>query len=467
MITFSTPNPVPVLGMYQPDAIALFTALGEDLIITANEGDARDYDTFSEEARVDDLVLDPVAFPNFRELQQETNLGRLEVTTVNGISSADVFTVNLSGEQEVPDAVTTEATGDAVLRLNEAGTALTYNIKLEGIDVGSFFGTPQTDDTGDDLQALHFNKADRGQNGPVALGILNPTQEDELEVNYNPDGSVTLVGAWEVSDTANQPLTDFVDVLRAAENGAEVPLYLNVETEEFPAGEIRGQLTETTAYSEIYAYGARSFTIWDTDGNIIFDSGTELEAITAEAFPEFFNSDNDENTFETRSDAKGPEPEGVVVGEINGKPYGFIGLERVGGIAVYDLTNPTQPEFIQYINERDFTVEAQLEDGSTNPAVGDLGPEGLLFIAAEDSPNGEPLLVVANEVSGTTSIFGINIEVETLPDTAPIYEIQGEGHISPFLGATVTTSGIVTAVDSNGFYVQDPTGDGNPGFLTN
>ncbi len=219
-------QPVPVLGMYQPDAIALFTALGEDLIITANEGDARDYDTFSEEARVDDLVLDPVAFPNFRELQQETNLGRLEVTTVNGISSADVFTVNLSGEQEVPDAVTTEATGDAVLRLNEAGTALTYNIKLEGIDVGSFFGTPQTDDTGDDLQALHFNNADSGQNGPVAFGILNPTQEDELEVNYNPDGSVTLVGAWEVSDTANQPLTDFVDVLRAAENGAEVPLYL-------------------------------------------------------------------------------------------------------------------------------------------------------------------------------------------------------------------------------------------------
>jgi len=191
-------RPVPVLGMYQPDAIATFTALGETLLITANEGDARDYKGFSEEARVKDLVLDPAKFPNFRELQKDENLGRLKITTANGISNADIFTATLTGNQEVP-SVTTTAMGDAVLRLNDAGTALSYNIKLMGIDVGAFFGTPQTEDPGDDLTGLHFHNATSGENGSVVFGILSPTQEDNLEVDYNSDGSVVLTGAWEVS----------------------------------------------------------------------------------------------------------------------------------------------------------------------------------------------------------------------------------------------------------------------------
>ncbi len=47
------------------------------------------------------------------------------------------------------------------------------------------------------------------------------------------------------------------------------------------------------------------------------------------------------------------------------------------------------------------------------------------------------------------------------PDLTPIYEIQAAAHISPLNGQTVITRGIVTAVDSNGFYLQDATGDGN------
>lgn len=43
----------------------------------------------------------------------------------------------------------------------------------------------------------------------------------------------------------------------------------------------------------------------------------------------------------------------------------------------------------------------------------------------------------------------------------PIYSIQGSGHTSPFAGQTVATSGVVTARTSNGFYLQDPTGDGD------
>ena len=46
-------------------------------------------------------------------------------------------------------------------------------------------------------------------------------------------------------------------------------------------------------------------------------------------------------------------------------------------------------------------------------------------------------------------------------DITPIYEIQGAALVSPLNGSQVTTTGIVTAVDSNGFYLQDPTGDGD------
>ena len=47
------------------------------------------------------------------------------------------------------------------------------------------------------------------------------------------------------------------------------------------------------------------------------------------------------------------------------------------------------------------------------------------------------------------------------PTLTPIYDIQGAAHTSTLEGQAVTTTGIVTAVDSNGFYLQDPTGDGN------
>ena len=52
----------PTRGLYQPDAIATYQVGGEVFIVTANEGDARDYDGYSEETRVRDLVLDQDRF---------------------------------------------------------------------------------------------------------------------------------------------------------------------------------------------------------------------------------------------------------------------------------------------------------------------------------------------------------------------------------------------------------------------
>ena len=247
----------PTYGMFQPDAIAAFNTLGETFVITANEGDSRDYDGFSEEVRVKDLVLDPTAYPNAAELQKEENLGRLKTTT---------------------------STGD-----------------------------------------------------------------------YDGDGDI----------------------------------------------------------DQIYSYGARSFSIWDTYGNLIFDSGDQFERIMAAYNAQNFNSTNDENgSFDDRSDDKGPEPEAVTIGEINGRLYAFIGFERNGGIVVYDVTFPYEPTFVTFINNRDFTVSIA-GDAPTEEeldAMNDLGPEGIIFISAEDSPTGKPIVVSANEVSGNTSFFTFELD---------------------------------------------------------
>ena len=239
----------PVRGLYQPDAIATFKSLGETFLITANEGDARDYDYFSEETRVANLVLDPSVFN--AELQVDDQLGRLKTTTVSGDADGD-------GQHET-----------------------------------------------------------------------------------------------------------------------------------------------------IFNYGARSFSIWTPDGQLVFDSGDDFERITAERIPNDFNATNDENdSFDGRSNDKGPEPEGLAIGKINGQTYVFIGLERVGGIMVYNVTDPYAPTFVQYINNRNFAGDAAAGTAS------DLGAEGLLFISVIDSPIGTPLLVVGNEVSGTTTIFRIRSDIE-------------------------------------------------------
>lgn len=152
-------------------------------------------------------------------------------------------------------------------------------------------------------------------------------------------------------------------------------------------------------YEAVYAYGGRSFSIWSADDlSLVYDSGSDFERIVAREMPDFFNTDNDENGFDARSDDKGPEPEAVVTGEVNGSHYAFVGLERTSGVMVYDIDDPAAPAFVTYANTRDF---------GTDVPGGDLAPEGLKFVPAEESPTGTPLLLAAHEVSGTVAVFEI------------------------------------------------------------
>lgn len=163
----------------------------------------------------------------------------------------------------------------------------------------------------------------------------------------------------------------------------------------FPGGTRTGK-NSSGQCNELVAFGARSFSIWDADAKLVFDSGDQLEQLTRDVPNVAFNASNDNNTVDDRSPAKGPEPEAVVVGKFGSKHYAFIGLERVGGVVVYDVTNPQRPIFETYLNTR-------------TGATGDRGPEGLALIKAENSPTGKPLLVVANETSGTTAVLEIRL----------------------------------------------------------
>lgn len=172
-------------------------------------------------------------------------------------------------------------------------------------------------------------------------------------------------------------------------------------------------------YDRLYSYGARSFSIWNANGGLVWDSGAEIERFLASSdcrlgsarnipCATYFNSGHNEgNALDSRSDAKGPEPEGLALGKIGNKTFAFIGLERMGGVLVYDITNPAAPSRVDYLNTRD---EWTTQPGAANLATtGDLGPEGLAFIPAAQSPNGKPLLVVGNEVSGTTAVLQLNL----------------------------------------------------------
>lgn len=159
--------------------------------------------------------------------------------------------------------------------------------------------------------------------------------------------------------------------------------------------------TEAGCYEDLYSFGGRSFSIWSASGELVFDSGAAFEEMLAAVEAEHFNADHESNDIDDRSDDKGPEPEAITVGQVGERVYAFIGLERQSGIMIYDITDPSAAEFVDYVTNRDFGAEPGAGTG------GDLGPESIAFVAAGDSPTGRPMLAVGNEVSGTTTLWDI------------------------------------------------------------
>jgi DNA-binding beta-propeller fold protein YncE len=206
-------------------------------------------------------------------------------------------------------------------------------------------------------------------------------------------------------------------------------------TTEFPA-----QTDEDGNYTNLVSFGGRSFSIWDTEGNLVFDSGDQFETIIADKFPEYFNTNHDDHKIDRRSDNSGSEPEDIVIGKIFGRIIAFISLERMGGVMAYDVTDPANVRFLDYVNNRNFDEPVIFEipvlddegnpvlddegepviDEVYNPASGDLSTEGLVFIPGSASPNRQPLVVAANEISGTTTVFKVKVHPGKKNENRPV-----------------------------------------------
>jgi len=222
------------------------------------------------------------------------------------------------------------------------------------------------------------------------------TIDDQLYLIIANEGDArdfeeTKIGKLDLADVFGTP--EEIEELKENENLGRIKV-----TKAYPATK-----DDEDNYTSLYSFGGRSFSILDADGNLVFDSGDEFERITAEQLPDYFNTTDDKTKFDNRSDDKGPEPEHVVVGKIYGHTIAFVGIERIGGIMAYDVSNPSNPTFLDYVNNRYF------EEDPESPDAGDLGTEGLLFIPANRSPNKCPLVVAAHEISGTTTVFQVNV----------------------------------------------------------
>ncbi len=262
-------------------------------------------------------------------------------------------------------------------------------------------------DQSNGLDASNRDDAINIQNHPV-FGLYMPDAITSFEVNGQTFYISANEGDARSEDERIKDLTLDPDAFPDAEALQEDDVLgrLKVST-------IDGDLDGDGDFDQLFSLGGRSFTIWDDKGNLVFDSGDDFEQITAKYRPDIFNSTNDENDPDDRSDDKGPEPEAVTTGVIDGKTYAFIGLERVGGIMMYDVSDPSAPVFVDYLNNR--TTAGDAEAGT----AGDLGPEDIKFVAAEDSPTGAPMLIVSNEVSGSISFYSVG----TPQDDAGVQEV--------------------------------------------
>lgn len=152
-------------------------------------------------------------------------------------------------------------------------------------------------------------------------------------------------------------------------------------------------LNGSNQYDKLYALGSRSFSIYNASTGVqVYDSGSELEQRAYSKLPLALLSNG---SVLGRLDNKGPEPESVVVGQVNGKTYAFVALERTSAILMYDLSNPAAPTFVQWLQN------------TTDMANGDISPEGLSFVPATHSPIGKALLLAGYEVSGTLAVWEI------------------------------------------------------------
>lgn len=271
--------------------------------------------------------------------------------------------------------------------------------------------------------------------------------EPNDEYSVDPEGTVTIIstadGSVRTADFAafNGSVPSGVRVFGPAATVAQdlEPEYIAVSPDSKTAWV---SLQENNALAtgdtdgdgdidQIYSYGARSFSIWDWSGNLVYDSGNEFETRLAQ-----MQAAGEDVWVDSRSDDKGPEPESITLASVLGKTYALIGLERVSGVFVYDITDPFAPAYTGYVNTK---------------AAGDISPEGLIFVS-NGSDGG--VLIVTNEISNTTSTYQLSFgsgdvasgnvteitaaDGEILLPAGPYWQVQSEDGLTNICEGNIT-----------------------------
>jgi 2',3'-cyclic-nucleotide 2'-phosphodiesterase (5'-nucleotidase family)/predicted extracellular nuclease len=458
----------------QPGFVALFEADTLTLISTVDVGNLPDQLTFNADGS--QLLVAGEGEKNEDSDQDDNPIGTVAVIDVTDPSNPSANIIDFTQFNGLEDAARS-----AGIRLQE-GVSIAEDFEPEYIAVSpdgtiAFVSLQENNAiakidlaTGDVVDVFGLGIVEFGQTGldPLDDGSIDIRTVDNLVGLRMPDAiaSAEINGRTYVL-TANEGDSRGFDedrVENLVNEGKLDPALVNellakglIDTNpDIDVGIERLQVSTTDGDTDgdgdidvIHTFSSRSFSIFDADGTLVFDSGSQFEQIIADLAPERFNDDDGQDG-ENRSDAKGPEPEAIAVGEVGGRMYAFIGLERDSGIMIYNIDDPANARFTNYIPPSHVD----------NTAAGDVarhGPEVITFIAAEDSTTGEAQIAISYEVSGTTVVY----DLPALNPIVAIPEIQGAGHVSAFAGRTVTTTGIVTAVDFNGYYLQDAIGDGD------
>ena len=377
-----------------PDMVT-FTPDGKYLLV-ANEGEPNDTYTIDPEGSVSVIHVTPLLArgggrPDRGNVVRTAGFG--DVAIPEGVR---VFGPGASPAQDLePEYIAIEPNGrTAYVTLQENNAIAVLDIRHARITRLVPLGLKDHRVAGRGLDANDQNGIAIAAASAPVLGMYQP---DGIAA-FNDHGDTYLITANEGDVREWGPFVEGVraSTLTARLDPTAFPNGLPTALRRLSVSSATGDLDGDGDFDQLHAFGARSFSIWRPDGTLVFDSGDQIEQLVAQLDPNAFNVSNSNNTVDNRSDDKGPEPEGITVGRIDGRRYAFITLERVGGVLVYDITDPTQPVFQSWANNRIY---------GAGPVGPDSGPEGVVFAPSTSSPTGRPLLLVGNEISGTVTAY--------------------------------------------------------------
>lgn len=369
-------------------------------VITANEGEPNAAYTIDPDGSVSIIDISG----GIAALTQ-TNVSHVTFTVYNGQETTlraqgiRIFGLNANSAKDFEPEYVTVSPDDskAWVSLQENNALVEINLANNGINYIKALGSKNHALLNNGFDASNVTRGVNISNFPVK-GFYLP----DAIASYTVGGNSYIISANEGDARAYSGFTEEKRVAQLTLDPAKFPngneLKNNYTLGRLTITDKSGDIDNDGDIDTIYAYGSRSFSIWDaSNGNLVYDSKDDLELITStNSFSVLFNVSNTNSTRKDRSDDKGPEPEGVTIGTIGSNIYAFIALERIGGVMVYDVTNPATPIFVTYVNNRSLP--------SNGP---DRGSEGIIFIPQSQSPNGQYIVIAANEVSSTLTFWGI------------------------------------------------------------